>query len=62
MDGSFTANAIIDDGESLRHRRAQDHESTLPDTRVVLDEPIGPYPAGTDLHTVLDWLWKKVVR
>lgn len=48
----FTAGAWIIGGRS-GHSRFYDHYGTQPDTVVAIDGPVGPFPSGTDLHTVL---------
>lgn len=67
MPGSFTADAVIgvvtslltadayifDEG-MLRHHYFHDHDGTLTDLQVVLDEPINEFSAGTTLREVLN--------
>lgn len=52
--GSFTADAYIVDGGMLRHHYFNDHDGTLTDLQVVLDEPIDEFPVGTTLREVLN--------
>lgn len=63
--GSFTTNAVIRGaGDFLveayvgndrwRHDIINDHFDDLSTLSVVIEAPIGPHPAGTPLHTVLD--------
>lgn len=54
--GTFAANAVITDGLQ-KHYRDRDHIGFESDENIELDTQIGPWPAGTDLHTVLDELW-----
>jgi hypothetical protein len=48
----FTSDAWIIGGRS-GHSRFYDHYGTQPDTVVVIDGPVGKFPSGTDVHTVL---------
>ena len=50
--GSAYADAWIIGGR-YGHSRFYDHFGTEPDTVVVLDGTIGPYPSGTTVHAVL---------
>jgi len=48
----YTADAWIIGGRG-GHSRFYDHYGTQPDTVIVIDGPVGPFPSGTGLHTVL---------
>jgi hypothetical protein len=69
ISGSATANAVFGDryfkadawilGNRLRHHREHDHYGEIPDTSVIINGAIGPYPDGTDVHTVLLGLYDR---
>jgi hypothetical protein len=56
----FTVGAWLSGGRS-GHSRLWDHYGTEPDTVVVLDGAIGPYPSGTTVHVVLTDLVNRIV-
>jgi len=56
---SFGAGAWIVGGRS-GHSRLHDHYGTQPDTVVVLDGMIGPYPTGATVHFVLSDLLARI--
>lgn len=49
---TFTLDAYIA-GARNRHHRTHDHTGFEVDSNVVISQPIGPYPSGTTLATVL---------
>ncbi len=49
---TFTIDAYIA-GARNRHHRTHDHTGFEVDSNVVISQPIGPYPSGTTLATVL---------
>lgn len=67
---TFAADAVISDrhffadawiiGSRLRHDRQLDHFGTILDTSVVINGPIGQYPSGTQVHTVLLDMWGRL--
>lgn len=59
MESSFTVDAVIlTDLDLQLHHRYFDHRGTITDTLVVLDEAIGPVPAGGTLQQLLRALWE----
>lgn len=58
---SFTIDAVITDGDALRHYRDRDHNKTQGDTHVVVDAAFGWYEIGTTLDVVLADLWDRSV-
>lgn len=70
LSGSLTADAVIAPlhftadawlmGGRLQHHRQADHYGSIQDTSVVIASPIGQYPAGTDVHTILVSLYARI--
>jgi hypothetical protein len=52
VESSFSGGAWITSANT-GHSREHDHYGTQPDTVVVIDGPVGAWPTGTELHTVL---------
>lgn len=57
FDRRFTLDAFIANDSSLKHYRDRDHTGLESDTNIVLDDDVGSFTSGTDLHTVLAALW-----
>lgn len=58
----FAINAFITDNGIVRHFRDRDHDGTLLDTAVVLDQDFGPWKKGMTLHDLLRELWEWVEK
>jgi hypothetical protein len=57
---NFSVGAYIV-GDRWRHDLTNDHFGDLSSLQVVTEQYYGPYPPGTPLHYVLDWLVNRIV-
>jgi hypothetical protein len=59
--GTFGVTAYIV-GDRWRHDIVNDHFGDLSSLQVITEKWFGPYPPGTPLHYVLDWLVNRIVE